>query len=171
VKICISIHHHLDRRSGRAWSEFLAKALTAWASLDHTLIRRLAEFMVRTPKDDVVPMELCTVCVAERSGVRQRRHQYGRRLGLVAASPEMHEAVAPVSTTSCGLTEVVVDGQDGLLVPPGDAESLTSALEALTTDRALLARLRMAAHATAQPLSWHAAARQRLDVYERLLGT
>jgi glycosyltransferase involved in cell wall biosynthesis len=79
--------------------------------------------------------------------------------------------LAPVSTTARGPSEVVVDGQNGLLVPPADANPLTSALEALITDRPLLARLRRAAYATAQPFSWHSVARQRLDVYERLLGS
>lgn len=43
---------------------------------------------------------------------------------------------AVVATTTGGLPEVVAQGETGLLVPPGDAESLAAAVVALLKDRA-----------------------------------
>lgn len=58
------------------------------------------------------------------------------------------EAVAhglPVVSTQTGGIPDLVDGDSGLLVPPGDADELAHALEIFMTDAAL--RLRLAAGA------------------------
>jgi glycosyltransferase involved in cell wall biosynthesis len=78
--------------------------------------------------------------------------------------------LAPVATAIAGPTEFVVNGKTGLLVPPADADALERALVAVVGDRTLRARLRRAAHATAQAFTWDRNARQRSDLYERLLA-
>ncbi len=42
---------------------------------------------------------------------------------------------AVVASRTAGIPEAVVDGRDGLLVPPGDVDALTNALRALLTDK------------------------------------
>ena len=46
-----------------------------------------------------------------------------------------------VCTNVCGNPEVISDGENGLLVPPGDDQTLARALEKLLADRALRERL------------------------------
>jgi glycosyltransferase involved in cell wall biosynthesis len=54
--------------------------------------------------------------------------------GMVAAEAQMH-GVAVVASRSGGLSEIVVDGTTGHLVPPGDADALAARLDALFADR------------------------------------
>jgi glycosyltransferase involved in cell wall biosynthesis len=64
---------------------------------------------------------------------------------------EAMAAGLPVVTTSVGSnTETVVDGEEGLVVEPGDARALAVALEQLVSDAALRKRMSDAARATAQ---------------------
>jgi len=60
--------------------------------------------------------------------------------GLVAAEAMMR-GTAVVASGSGGLTEQVVDGETGYLVPPGDASALAHALERVVVDRDLAERL------------------------------
>jgi glycosyltransferase involved in cell wall biosynthesis len=56
---------------------------------------------------------------------------------------EAYRAGTPVIATAMGaITERVVDGQTGLLVPPGDADALVDAIDRLDRDRRLLDRMR-----------------------------
>ncbi len=50
-----------------------------------------------------------------------------------------------VATATGGVAEVVTDGANGLLVPPGDVEALAAAISRLFGEAGLLARLRAAA--------------------------
>jgi glycosyltransferase involved in cell wall biosynthesis len=50
-----------------------------------------------------------------------------------------------VSTNTGGVAEVVTDGENGLLVPPGEPEALASAIERYFADEQLRERLRRAA--------------------------
>jgi glycosyltransferase involved in cell wall biosynthesis len=50
-----------------------------------------------------------------------------------------------VSTNTGGVAEVVTDGENGLLVPPGEPEALADAIERYFADAALRERLRAAA--------------------------
>jgi glycosyltransferase involved in cell wall biosynthesis len=56
---------------------------------------------------------------------------------------------AVVATRVGGIPDVVEDGVNGLLVPPGDADALRAALERVLSDRALAERLGAAARETA----------------------
>ena len=60
--------------------------------------------------------------------------------GLVAAE-SMMRGTAVVASNAGGLTEQVIEGETGYLVPPGNAKSLAGALERLLTDRELAERL------------------------------
>jgi len=71
-----------------------------------------------------------------------------------------------VATEVGGLVDAVVDGETGLLVPPGDVAALRMALERLLGDAELRARLGAAARAKAQrELSFDAAADALVAVY------
>ena len=52
-----------------------------------------------------------------------------------------------VTADTVGIREVITDGVDGLLVPPGDAQALAEALQRLAADPSLRAKLGAAAHA------------------------
>jgi glycosyltransferase involved in cell wall biosynthesis len=72
----------------------------------------------------------------------------GLPLSLVLA---MGASRASVATRVAGIPEVVNDGRTGLLVPPGDAAALGSALARLFADAALRQRMGAAACAAVRP--------------------
>ncbi len=49
--------------------------------------------------------------------------------------------LAVITTPVSGIPELVRDGENGLLVPPDDPETLAAAVERLRNDRQLAARL------------------------------
>jgi glycosyltransferase involved in cell wall biosynthesis len=69
-----------------------------------------------------------------------------------------------------GIPEIVEHGLNGLLVPPGDEQSLADAVIAVLTDRALDLRLREGARATGKGLTWRERIGQFTDEYRRLAG-
>jgi glycosyltransferase involved in cell wall biosynthesis len=87
-----------------------------------------------------------------------------------AALEAMSCGLAPICTDSPGPTEFIEHEVNGLIVPPRSTEGIEGALERLIGDRAELARLRAAAHRTAQGFSWAAVADERLQMYERALA-
>jgi len=69
-----------------------------------------------------------------------------RREGFGVACLEAMAAGRPVVASSVGgLRDLVVDGETGLLVPPGDVAALRAALEQLLGDAGLRERLGRAA--------------------------
>jgi colanic acid/amylovoran biosynthesis glycosyltransferase len=62
----------------------------------------------------------------------------------------MARALPVVSTRVSGIPEVVDHGSDGLLVPPGDAESLAAAIARIDADPALADGLRLRARSKAE---------------------
>jgi glycosyltransferase involved in cell wall biosynthesis len=73
---------------------------------------------------------------------------------------------AVVASRVAGIPDVITDGVNGLLVPPGDVEALRTALGRLAADDALRARLGRAARATAiEGHGWDAAARRFEECY------
>ena len=72
--------------------------------------------------------------------------------GLVALEA-LACGIPVVSTTAGGLKEIVVDGECGLLVPPGDAKALADALLRLLTDQDLRLRLAGGARRRAEAFS------------------
>jgi glycosyltransferase involved in cell wall biosynthesis len=76
-----------------------------------------------------------------------------------------------VGTRIAGVPEQVVDGETGLLVAPGDADGLASALEALITDPERRARLGAAGRArVAEKFSTQAYVDGVTRVYDEILG-
>lgn len=74
----------------------------------------------------------------------------------------------PILGTRIGGTEeLVTDGDNGLLVPPGDGSALAGALAALVEDDGLRARLGARSRERARSCGWDAVARAYLALLER----
>jgi glycosyltransferase involved in cell wall biosynthesis len=69
-----------------------------------------------------------------------------------------------IATAAGGLKEIIIDGECGLLVPPGDAAALASALRTLLTDESLRVRLRAGARLRAQNFSLQRRSREFLGL-------
>jgi glycosyltransferase involved in cell wall biosynthesis len=72
---------------------------------------------------------------------------------------------AIVASDIGGLHDIVLDGETGLLVPPGDRAALVAALRRMTSDEALRARLGEAARARAETFSPEAIVPQFEEAY------
>ncbi len=95
-----------------------------------------------------------------------RREGYG-----VVARQAMAHARPVVASDVGGLAEAVVDGESGLLVPPGDRTALRNALERLLGDPELRARLGTAARERVRDrYGRDVAARATLAAYESALS-
>jgi 2-deoxystreptamine N-acetyl-D-glucosaminyltransferase/2-deoxystreptamine glucosyltransferase len=70
-----------------------------------------------------------------------------------------------VASAVGGLRDLVVDGETGVLVPPGDVASLRAALERLLGDAQLRARLGAAARERARNYSWPALTERLVALY------
>ena len=89
-------------------------------------------------------------------------------LGLVALEA-MASGTPVVASRIGGLAEVVVDGETGFLVPPGDTEALGDRLARLVSDRHLAARLGANARdLVVEKFTWRACAERCLAAYETL---
>ncbi|MEY9193787.1 glycosyltransferase involved in cell wall biosynthesis [Bradyrhizobium ottawaense] len=76
-----------------------------------------------------------------------------------------------VASATGGIPDVVTDGVNGLLVPPGDATALADALERVLTSKPLAATLTDGARQTAAGiLNWDHIAEQLLGSYHKLAG-
>ena len=77
-----------------------------------------------------------------------------------------------VATNAGGIPDIVTDGRDGILLPPGDVEALTAGLQRVLEEPALAERLGAAAHATSA--AWHQTpedfAHRYRDLVERVLA-
>jgi glycosyltransferase involved in cell wall biosynthesis len=99
---------------------------------------------------------------------------YGREvpvselLGLVALEA-MASGTPVVASRIGGLAEVVVDGETGFLVPPGDTEALGDCIARLVSDRRLAAQLGANARdLVVQRFTWRACAERCLAAYQTL---
>lgn len=92
--------------------------------------------------------------------------------GMPIAVLEAMAAGLPVVATAVGgVPEVVVEGETGFLVPPGNAEELTRALERLLADRELRRRMGAAGRRRAELLFDVPRFREdHLALYDRLLA-
>ena len=89
-------------------------------------------------------------------------------LALVEA---MSSRKAVIATRVLGVPELVRDGDTGLLVEPGDAESLATALIALETRTALRDALAERGHAyVTREHTWERFMARYVDTYERVVG-
>ena len=95
----------------------------------------------------------------------------GRSEGLPMAILEAMALGRPIVATAVGGTpDVLTDGVDALLVPPGDVDALATAIVRLLTDEDLARRLGMAARGSAQEHHAKVTAASLLDVYHEVLG-
>ncbi|HEY0780499.1 MAG TPA: glycosyltransferase family 4 protein, partial [Gemmatirosa sp.] len=82
----------------------------------------------------------------------------------------MASGLAVVCTHTVGVVDCLRDGDNGLLVPPGDVAALTAALARVLDDTALRARLAATALAEVRATySWPAIARQIVGEYARVV--
>ena len=90
----------------------------------------------------------------------------GTPLTLIEA---MMSGMPIVTTATCGMKDVIVDGETGILIPTRSPGAITEAIERLAGDAALRERLGRAAHATAvNKYTWKTVAEPVRDVYARL---
>jgi glycosyltransferase involved in cell wall biosynthesis len=83
----------------------------------------------------------------------------------------MHQGVCPVVSDAGGMKEVVRHGQDGLVIPAGEVESLAAAVRKLCGDRALVEQFaKSAEHRIREMLTPVAMASRCVSVYQSLLS-
>jgi glycosyltransferase involved in cell wall biosynthesis len=89
----------------------------------------------------------------------------------VACLEAMAHGRPVVASAVGGLLDLVVDGETGLLVPPGDVAALRAAIERLLGDRELRRRLGEAGRLrAAERFSWDVVTRQTVELYARYAG-
>jgi phosphatidylinositol alpha-mannosyltransferase len=81
----------------------------------------------------------------------------------------MAAGVPVVATRIAGYDEVVRDGRDGLLVPPGDIRSLAAAVRRVLDDPGLTERLSAAGRERAREFDWKRVAGRIEDVYREVV--
>jgi glycosyltransferase involved in cell wall biosynthesis len=82
----------------------------------------------------------------------------------------MASGMPVVTTESCGMTDLIEDGHDGLFVIPGDTDSLTSAILKICRDAELRQRLGKAAQEKMKRYTWTQSAKRHEMVFRRALG-
>src|SRR5665811_2441487 len=83
---------------------------------------------------------------------------------FAAGTPVIASAIA-------GYSDVVSDGVDGVLVPPGDPQRLAEELQRAHHEPARLAAMGEAARESAQRYAWPHVADRVSSVYERAIDT
>ncbi|MDQ3389396.1 MAG: glycosyltransferase family 4 protein, partial [Gemmatimonadota bacterium] len=102
--------------------------------------------------------------------VNQGAHDTAELLGLVTLEGMAHGKPVIVTRTA-SLPELVVHGETGFIVEPGDREGLRSSLELLMDDAELSQRMGDAARRHVQAnFSWNRVAASGLEFYQRLRG-
>jgi len=92
----------------------------------------------------------------------------GESFGMVLT--EAFAAATPVVASNiAGYADVVSDGHDGVLVPPGDAQVLAEQLQLLSESPGRLQRMAAAAHVSAARYAWPRVANRIEAVYERAI--
>jgi phosphatidylinositol alpha-mannosyltransferase len=76
-----------------------------------------------------------------------------------------------VATNIQGYASVLAHGEEGLLVPPRDEESLARALLSLLNDKPLRLQMGAKGRTKAEKYSWPNIARQIMDYYDSLLSS
>ncbi len=82
----------------------------------------------------------------------------------------MASGVPVVASSIEGFREVITDGQEGLLVPPGDGEALARALYRLLCDRSLREAMAQRGLTTVRRYAWERVAAEVLECYHQVLA-
>jgi glycogen synthase len=77
----------------------------------------------------------------------------------------MQAALPVVASKTGGIPDVIEDGVNGLLVPPGDPEALARAIDRLLADRDLARRLSEGAQEQGKDYDWEVLAERVLKIY------
>jgi glycogen(starch) synthase len=80
----------------------------------------------------------------------------------------MQAALPIVASRTGGIPDVIEDGVNGLLVPPGDPEALARAIDRILSDGDLARRLSEGAHERGKDYDWEVIAEHVLRVYQSL---
>jgi glycosyltransferase involved in cell wall biosynthesis len=117
------------------------------------------------------------ISVLDRAPEEEVMRQYRRHDVLVMCStyegfglvvPEaMSQRLPVVATPVGGARTLLRDGETGLAVPPRDSSAIAGALRRLLDDDELRAAIAERALAAVRGLTWSAAARRTLEVYEK----
>jgi len=114
------------------------------------------------PNRDLPPIHAaCDAFVAPNVG--------GESFGIVLVEA-MAAGLPVVASAIPGFDEVIRDGVDGLLVPPGDLEALTRALGRVLDEPELAERLRRAGRERARAFSWEVVLPRLEAAYRRAGG-
>jgi phosphatidylinositol alpha-mannosyltransferase len=90
---------------------------------------------------------------------------WGESFGMILT--EAFAAGTPVVASSiAGYSDVISDGCEGILVPPGDPRALLQALDGLARDRAALESMADAARRSAERFAWPRVAAEVRGIYE-----
>ncbi|MET0154068.1 MAG: glycosyltransferase [Candidatus Binatia bacterium] len=135
------------------------------AEADEVGYRDRVRFLGDVPHDQVGGLFHAADAVAVPSVRDERGNVDGLPNVLLEA---MAAGRAVVASRIAGIPDVVEDGRNGLLVPPGDDEALAGALHRLFGDRELRARLGAAAIERVRVLSWRSYGDQLIAAYERV---
>jgi glycosyltransferase involved in cell wall biosynthesis len=82
----------------------------------------------------------------------------------------MASGMAVVTTESSGMTDLIEDSHDGIMVIPGDTESLATAITRLCFDGGLRERLGRAAQEKMKRYTWSRSAQRHEAVFNRAMG-
>ena len=162
----------------------------------HVLVEAVASLLGRYPRLRLVLIgsgdeEAALVELADALGVRQQVSLLGWRTDAQALLPALDIYVQPslseglpialleagaaglpsVATSAGGMGEVIVEGETGLLVAPGDAAALAGALTRLIDDPELGRRLGANARAmVAEEFTAHTMIERHMELYLSLLA-
>jgi D-inositol-3-phosphate glycosyltransferase len=130
----------------------------------------LAELASELGIDDVVrfvpPVPVTELAVWDAAASVVAVPSYNESFGLVAAEA-LATGTPVVAAAVGGLTTVVEDEENGLLVDTHEPRDWAAALRRVLLDDALRARLSQGARARSARFSWENTAERTLDVYER----
>ncbi len=82
----------------------------------------------------------------------------------------MARGLCVVATNVGGMRDVIVDGENGFLVEPGDVAGLEEKITKLWAEPGLAAKISEAAQRTAREYTWERVARDTADFFQRVLG-
>jgi glycosyltransferase involved in cell wall biosynthesis len=129
---------------------------------DGPLRSRVPQALGFVPPDELAPLyarAAVVVCPSYREG-------FG-----VACLEAMAHGRPVVASSVGGLLDLVVDGETGIHVPPGDVPALRSAIERLLGDRELRRRMGEAGRRrAAEHFSWDAVTSRTVELYARYAG-